>query len=186
MSNTAAHLVDHVMLPTQQAEALGFERAECAAVSFCQRFGSSLNLNIHWHVIASDALSVSECVDTLRHRAPVRLDLEEIVTAVATRAVRWLEKHGYLRDDSSDEFAGSSEVESPWMRCLRGSLGVGELHRSAGHGHVDEGAEPGARTPGRPLPRPSKGLGAKYLRFNLHAGVSVPGGLLAERERLLR
>jgi hypothetical protein len=78
----------------QQAEALGFEQAEGAAVSFCQRFGSSLNLNIHWHVIAPDALfvpdAVNERVHTLRHRAPTRLDLEELVTAVAVRAVRWL------------------------------------------------------------------------------------------------
>jgi hypothetical protein len=29
-------------------------------------------------------------------------------------------------------------------------------------------------------------LGAHYQRFNLHAGVSVPGGLSAARERLLR
>jgi len=88
MSNTAAHLVDHVIAPDvtlrqwvltvpfelrlltrarpdalsavgrifiqeiqrwqrQLTQALGLERAEGAAVSFCQRFGSSLNLNIH-------------------------------------------------------------------------------------------------------------------------------------------
>jgi Putative transposase len=33
---------------------------------------------------------------------------------------------------------------------------------------------------------PSERLGAQYLRFNLHAGVSIPGGLPAARERLLR
>jgi hypothetical protein len=32
-------------------------------------------------------------VDTLKHRAPTRLDLEEIVTSVAIRAIRWLERH---------------------------------------------------------------------------------------------
>jgi len=39
---------------------------------------------------------------------------------------------------------------------------------------------------GRSLPKPTKGLGAEHLKFNLHAGVSVPGGLPAARERLLR
>jgi hypothetical protein len=52
----------------QQARALGFEGAETAAVSFCQRFGSSLNLNIHWHAIVPDAFFVpdasGERVDT--------------------------------------------------------------------------------------------------------------------------
>jgi len=125
MSNTAAHLMDHIIppdvtlrqwvltvpfelrlllvakpealsavgrifvqeiqrWPQQRARALGFEQAEGAAVSFCQRFGSSLNLNIHWHVIVPDALFLPDVtgshVDTLKPRAPTRLDLEEIVT----------------------------------------------------------------------------------------------------------
>jgi hypothetical protein len=53
-----------------------------------------------------DALFVpdatGERVDTLKHRAPTRLDLEEIVTTVATRCVRWLKNHGYLRRDGED------------------------------------------------------------------------------------
>jgi hypothetical protein len=67
------------------------------------------------------------------------------------------------------------------MRCLRGSLGVGELRRWAEHGRAEEKPEPEDRSP----PRPTKGLGAQHLRFNLHAGVSVPGGLVTARERLL-
>ncbi len=171
----------------QQAEALRLEQAEGAAVSFCQRFGSSLNLNIHWHVIVPDALFVpdagNERVQTLKHRAPRRLDLEEIVTGVAVRAVRWLAQHGYLHENGSDQLGGSSEAESPWLRCLRGSLGVGELQRWTEHQRLDEGSEPARST--RSPPRPSKGLGAQYLRFNLHAGVSIPRGLPAARERLL-
>jgi hypothetical protein len=31
----------------RRAQALGFEQAEGAAVSFCQRLGSNLNLNVH-------------------------------------------------------------------------------------------------------------------------------------------
>jgi hypothetical protein len=230
MSNTAAHLLDHVIAPDvalrqwvltvpfelrlllaakpdvlsaigrifiqeiqrwqrQQARALGVEHAEGAAVSFCQRFGSSLNLNVHWHVIVPDALFLldakGESVDTLKHRAPTRLDLAEIVTAVATRSVRWLEKHGYLRKvgDEDENPAETGEADSPWMRCLQGSLGVGELQRWPEHGRAEDTPDP---TRGRSLPKPTKGLGAQYLKFNLHAGVSVPGGLPAARERLLR
>lgn len=36
------------------------------------------------------------------------------------------------------------------------------------------------------MPKPTQGLSAEHLKFNLQAGVSVPGGLPAARERLLR
>jgi hypothetical protein len=228
MSNTAAHLVDHIIAPDvtlrqwvltvpfelrlllaakpaalsavgcifiqeiqrwqrQQARALGFEQAEGAAVSFCQRFGSSLNLNIHWHVIVPDPVFLpdasGERVGALKHRAPTRLDLEEIVTTVAARAVRWLEKHGYLRSDDDEDPTESTDTASPWMRCLQGSLGVGELQRWTEHVSAEQNRDP-AR--GRSLPKPTKGLSAEHLKFNLHAGVSVPGGLPTARERLLR
>jgi hypothetical protein len=198
MSNTAAHLVDHIIAPDvtlrqwvqrwqcQRAQALGFDQAEGAAVSFCQRFGSSLNLNIHWHVIVPDGLflpnATSEHVDTLNHRAPTRLDLEEIVTAVAVRSVGWLGKHGYLRSEGEERPAENADTDSPWIRCLQGSLGVGELQRWAEHGRSEKKSDPAQ---GHRLPK-SKGLGAEHLKFNLHAGVSVPGGLPAARERLLR
>jgi hypothetical protein len=69
------------------------------------------------------------------------------------------------------------------MKCLRGSLGVGELQRWAEHGPAEQGR---GTTRGRFLPKPSQGLAAEYLKFNLHAGVSVPAGLPGARERLLR
>jgi diadenosine tetraphosphate (Ap4A) HIT family hydrolase len=53
----------------ERARALGFERAKSAAVSFCQRFGSSLNLHVHWHVIVRSPLwcphpAIRWCVST--------------------------------------------------------------------------------------------------------------------------
>lgn len=92
-------------------------------------------------------------------------------------------KHAYVRteDETEQAAADGADAESPWMRCLRGSLGVGELQRWAEHGRAEASASP---TAGRSMPKP-KGLAAKYARFNLHAGASsVPGGLPAARERL--
>ena len=77
----------------------------------------------------------------------------------------------------------NTDADSPWMRCLQGSLGVGELQRCVEHGGAEDNPDP-AR--GRSLPKPTQGLGAQHLKFNLHADVSVPGGLPAARERLLR
>jgi hypothetical protein len=102
---------------------------------------------------------------------------------MALRSVRWLEQHGYVRREGEPEPAEDEEARSPWLRCLQGSLGVGELQRWAEHGQSEQ--DP-SRTRGRPLPKPSKGLVAEHLKFNLHAGVSVPAGLPGARERLLR
>jgi hypothetical protein len=216
MSNTAAHLVDHVIpdVPLRQwVLSVPFELrlllaarpdalsavgrifvqeihrwqkgrlenlarpVECAAVCFCQRFGSSLNLNVHWHVVVPDVLfstsADQERLDAIRLPGPTRMDLEEVVTATATRVVRWLEKHGYLGEDAGEE------LRSPLIQCLRGCLGVGQLHRAGP-------SESGEQEAPRPPPKPKKGLAAEHLRFNLHAAVTVAPGLVAARERLLR
>jgi hypothetical protein len=144
MSNTAAHLMDHVIAPDvtlrQWVLTVPFElrlllAAKPDALSAIGRiFIQEIQ---RWQrqraqaLIVPDALflpdATGERVDTLKHRAPTRIDVEEIVTSVATRCVRWLEKRGYLRgegDDDPAENADSSDTDSPWMRCLRGSLGV--------------------------------------------------------------
>lgn len=91
------------------------------------------------------AIASGERVDTLKHRAPTRLDLEEIVTTVALRAIRWLERHGYLRSDGDEGPTENEDTASPWMRCLQGSLGVGELQRWVEHGSAEQSRGP-ART----------------------------------------
>jgi hypothetical protein len=69
------------------------------------------------------------------------------------------------------------------MRCLQGSLGVGELQRWAEHCGAKKPAD---RARGSSRPKRTRSLGAQHLKFNLHAGVSVRGGLPAAREGLLR
>jgi hypothetical protein len=135
-------------------------------------------LNVHWHVVVPDVLfspsADQERLDAIPLPGPTRVDLEEVVTATATRVVRWLEKHGYLGEDSSGE-----ELRSPLIQCLRSCLGVGQLHRAGP-------SESGEQQAPRPPPKPRKGLAAEYLHFNLHAAVTVASGLVAARERLLR
>lgn len=168
----------------RQAEAMGFEQAEGAAVSFCHRFGSSLNLNVHWHVVVPDGVFVAESgsdrVRLVKYSAPTKLDLEEIVSAVGICVMRWLGRHGYLRDDSDDDGArAGDESDSPWLRCLQGSLGVGDLQQ-LGRGGSDGGGQRGRGA------RPCTGLSAECMRFNLHAGVSAASSCPSARERLLR
>jgi hypothetical protein len=60
------------------------------------------------------------------------------------------------------EVRGERVPALPRMRCLQGSLGVGELQRWAEHGRAEQNADPTRR---RSLPKPTKGLGAEHLKF---------------------
>jgi hypothetical protein len=95
----------------------------------------------------------------------------------------WLHRHGYLGAPREAPQHESADADSPWMRCLQGSLGVGELQRWAEHGRAEK---PAPRAHESSRPKPTRSLGAQHMKFNLHAGVSVSGGLPAARERLLR
>ncbi len=52
----------------------------------------------------------SERVQTLRHRAPTRLDLEEIVTAVATNTMRAVSVASSVYSTTSSSFSRSGSV----------------------------------------------------------------------------
>jgi len=67
------------------------------AVTFVQRFGGSLNLNVHLHVLVLEGLFTRED-DALPifHPAlpPTRADLLEVVTRVRDRVFRWIHRRG--------------------------------------------------------------------------------------------
>jgi hypothetical protein len=102
-------------MPVPRRRALDLQQAEGAAVSFCQRFGSSLNLNVHRHGIVPDAVflpdATGEHASSTALRPPTRLDLEESVIAVALRSVRWLDQHGYVRCEGEQDTAEDAEAE---------------------------------------------------------------------------
>lgn len=92
----------------------GHAGGECDAVTFVQRFGGSLNLNVHLHVVVLDGVfvrdanlprRVSRSASASGNRivfhaapAPTRLDLEAIVCRVRERVIAWLRRRGLLDD----------------------------------------------------------------------------------------
>jgi hypothetical protein len=167
-----------------RAQALGYDKTRGGAVCFVQRFGGSLNLNVHYHVVVPDAVF---CKNSNRGKsndagranvvdlpAPRPRDLTEIATAVATRVVRWLRRHGYIDAEQTND----ERTPTPLEKCLTASLGVGQLHADP-----DSTVKP---KPRRELPKPKKGLVGECGKFNIHAGVSIGAGCPEARERLLR
>jgi hypothetical protein len=88
------------------------------AVTFVQRFGSSLNLHVHMHTCALDGVYVESLTDKttegdaalrfLPATPPTRAELQVLLERIARRVMIWLRKRGYLGPED-----GSASNDSP-------------------------------------------------------------------------
>jgi hypothetical protein len=71
-----------------------------------QRFGSALNLNLHFHVLFIDGVFSPKSNGQLRFyrvKAPTSKELNALVATITERVARYLERQGWLaRDRQSD------------------------------------------------------------------------------------
>ena len=84
----------------------GLRDGECGAVTFVQRFGGSLNLNVHMHVVVLDGVYVRDADHgVVFHTAtpPTLVELEAIVRRVRERALLWLRRRGLLNERPLEE-----------------------------------------------------------------------------------
>jgi hypothetical protein len=148
------------------------QRLRGGAICFPQRFGGSLNLNVHYHVIVPDVLFYRDSVGGLRReilRRPSRAELEYVTYNVSVRCLKWLRGHGYLGDEDSTADPTMMEM------CLTGSIGLGNLAALSKKGE-----------PRRPSEQKS-GAASHKVRgwaFNIHVGEPASGK--EEREHLIR
>ena len=170
----------------EQARRLGLAETQSGAVEWPQRFGGSLNLNVHYHVAVPDGVFTRSAVDAraeFRRLPPPRQpDLEDIALNVSVRVERWLRRKKLRRDSDEALFNNETPEPSALDACLAGSLGMGELSSLPDRG--------GSRTDDVlwALPKPSKASrrGGHCRGFDVHAGVVVSGSDREGRERLLR
>ena len=98
--------------------------AHTGAVTLIQRFGSALNLNIHFHILFLDGVYVDRTHGSgtrfRRVRAPTSDELTQLTHTIARRIARYLERQGLLERD----------VESAW---LTSSVGGGEDEATIHH-----------------------------------------------------
>ncbi len=83
----------------------------CGSVSFCQRFGSLLDLNVHFHRLLPDGVFVAKGsgVEFLPIPPPWPEDVYRLVGQIARATEKHLERR--LHDQSDDEPAGLLELE---------------------------------------------------------------------------
>ena len=100
--------------------------AHTGAVTLIQRFGSALNLNIHFHMLFLDGVyvdGVDEAVGFRWVKAPTSVELTRQAHTIAHRVGRLQERHGLLQRDAENSFlAGDAVDEDPMDQLLGHSI----------------------------------------------------------------
>jgi hypothetical protein len=155
----------------------------CGAVTVVQRFGSALNLNLHFHLLIPDGAWVPgpsggpPLAPAFRSvLGPTTQDVEDLVVRLADACERFLARRGFGEDDGADD----PDSDDAQVLLQQASLaGVAALGRRAGR-QVRRLQVHG----GRAYPLPPRCAGCDG--YNLHAGVRVAAHDRSGLERLCR
>ncbi|MCP4919045.1 MAG: IS91 family transposase, partial [Proteobacteria bacterium] len=132
------------------------------SITVVQRFGSSLALNLHVHILALDGLYEREektgRLRWRRARAPTTEEVGELVVTVAERCERWLASQGF-GDDDAEHPVDDDDVQG----VIQAAAVAG---RSAALGRKAKRFQVFG---GRPFELPRRC--AAYGGYTLHAGV---------------
>jgi len=100
--------------------------ARTGAVTLIQRFGSALNLNIHFHMLFLDGVYVDRLDGSAQIRwvsSPTTQELTQLSQTIARRVGRYLERRGLLeRDDENSYLATDAISEDPMNQLLGHSI----------------------------------------------------------------
>lgn len=159
---------------TEEARLLGLDDARCGAVTAQQRWGSALNLNLHFHALLPDGVFSCDPAGAVAfHRLPPprRTDLEALVARIAARSEAWLEAQ------DADEPPDPDDAQAV-------------LIAAAVEGKVAAGPRAGAATrrtqDGEQARDGELRRGVSCDGYGLHAGTAVPAHARDALERLAR
>ena len=163
----------------RKAKLLGINGAQCGAVTSIQRFGSALNLNLHFHVLVLDGVFHQGGADASPSfralKAPSTKEIAELTRKIQTRVVRLFERRG-LFDDNRDVPDDEQALVGSYSASARGRIGFGE---NAGRLHQ--------KLLSYAPTKPSKDKRAANISgFDLHANVRVKAADRPKLERLCR
>ena len=90
--------------------------ARTGSVTFIQRFGGSLNLNIHFHMMFPEGVYSFKNGRSKFHftTPPSNRELDKLLTSLVQRVVRFLERRGLIQRDQA--FVSITSAPRPWTR----------------------------------------------------------------------
>lgn len=153
------------------------------AVTLIQRFGSALNLNIHFHLLVLDGayLVGTEPPVFRRITAPSLAELQALVERLAERIGRSLERQGVLARDAESSYL---ELNPDAGGPLDDLIGHSITYRVAVGPRAGQEVFSLQTVPAR-ADEARKGV-AQYAGFSLHAGIGVEAEQREKLERLTR
>jgi hypothetical protein len=165
------------------------------SVSFIQRFGSSINLNLHFHLLFLEGVYLDRTEASRKPRfvqdePPTDVDIATVVQKISHRVIRTLRHLGYLEEEAgfnavvATGYDPLGEAEPELARTMAASVQqriafgerAGQPVRRIGAGFGHEG-----ETSKRTGPRCARVHG-----FSLHANTAIPAHRHDQLERLLR
>ncbi len=167
-------------------EKWGVSRGQCGAVTFVQRFGGALNLNVHFHSLLLDGVYAPGANGSLRFLPlppPADEEVARVVGRVARRIARLLERRG-LGPESNPTEADPLADEEPLLAALYGASVAGRIATGQRVGQrvvrVGDCIDP------EQLPALEGERCARASGVSLHANVAVPARDRLRLERLCR
>jgi hypothetical protein len=173
----------------------GCERADIqpGSVTFIQRFGSAINLNLHFHCVFLEGVYLDRTDQGLKPRfvkaePPSDTDIAALVQKISHRVMRKLRQFGYLEPSLAAAVAtgydplrnDAPELAQTLAASVQQRIAFGERAgqqvRRIGSGFGDAGETPTLTGP----------RCASVHGFSLHANTQVPAHRRDQLERLIR
>ena len=173
-------------ISTQLIQKAGFTRktAQTGAVTLIQRFGSALNLNVHFHMLFLDGIYTENKYGKIRFQQTIASSQQELTNLVHTishRVAGFLERQGILERDEENSYLNLEGDEDPMQQVLGCSVSY----------RIAIGPQQGRKVfTLRTIPSWEDddrfAQVAKESGFSLHAGVAAQAWERSKLERLCR
>ncbi len=175
-------------LSTHLIHKAGFKKsqAQTGAVTLIQRFGSALNLNVHFHILMLDGVYTEDEHQQLRFRqtkAPTKTELEQLVHTLSHRIARFLERKGLLERDMENSWLTLDEEVDEALSQIHGSS---ITYRIACGPNAGKKVFTLQTLPSSNHETTQSDRVAKTAGFSLHAGVAAARHQRDKLERLAR
>ena len=167
----------------RRAREAGLPPGQTGLVTFIQRFGGALNLNVHLHIQAIDGVFQRDGEGGLHFHqlaAPQPQDMDALILCVQARIERMLRREGLLDDDYAAD--PLSDAHPQLAACYAGAIRNRSALTRPGCNIPTIGTDPDVGV--EPLTR--KACHAHSQGYDLHADLAIPARDRKRLERVLR